>query len=35
MEDRRTVGVGLDVHKSSVRLAAVSGGELLRETTLA
>jgi transposase len=25
----------LDVHKSSVRLAAVSGGELLRETTLA
>jgi transposase len=34
VEDRRTVGVGLDVHKSSVRLAAVSGGELLRETTL-
>jgi transposase len=35
VEDRRTVGVGLDVHKLSVRLAAVSGGELLRETTLA
>jgi transposase len=33
-EDRRTVGVGLDVHKSSVRLAAVSGGELLAEVTL-
>jgi len=33
-EDRRAVVVGLDVHKSSVRLAAVSGGELLRETTL-
>lgn len=35
VEDRRTVGVGLDVHKSSVCLAAVSGGELLRERTLA
>src|SRR4030088_1918375 len=33
-EDRRAVVVGLDVHKSSVRLAAVRGGELLRETTL-
>ncbi len=26
VEDRRMVGVGLDVHKSWVRLAAVSGG---------
>ena len=34
MEDRRTVGVGLDVHKSSVRLAAVGGGELLAEAAL-
>ena len=33
-EDRRTVVVGLDVHKSSVRLAAVRDGELLRERTL-
>jgi transposase len=31
----RTVAVGLDVHKSSVRLAAVRAGELLREVTLA
>jgi hypothetical protein len=34
MLDPRTVTVGLDVHKSSVRLAAVSQGELLREVTL-
>ena len=34
MRDPRTVAVGLDVHKSSVRLAAVRGGELLREVTL-
>ncbi len=33
-EDRRVVVVGLDVHKSSVRLAAVRDGELLRERTL-
>lgn len=33
-EDRRAVVVGLDVHKSSVRLAAVCDGELLRERTL-
>ena len=31
MLDRRAVAVGLDVHKSSVRLAAVSEGEVLRE----
>ena len=35
LEDRRTVTVGLDVHKSSVRLAAVTRGEVLRERTLA
>jgi len=34
MGDVRTVAVGLDVHKSSVRLAAVHDGELLREVTL-
>lgn len=34
-EDRRVVTVGLDVHKSSVRLAAVRSGEVLRERTLA
>ena len=33
-EDRRRVVVGLDVHKSSVRLAAVRDGELVRERTL-
>lgn len=33
VEDRRTV-VGLDVHKSSVRLAALRDGELVREVTL-
>src|ERR1700684_2862681 len=33
-EDCRSVVVGLDVHKSSVRLAAVRDGELLRERTL-
>jgi transposase len=33
-EDRRAVVVGLDVHKSSVRLAAMCDGELVRETTL-
>jgi transposase len=34
VEDRRAVVVGLDVHKSSVRLAALCGGEVLREVTL-
>ena len=34
MRDARTVAVGLDVHKSSVRLAAVCRGEVLREVTL-
>ena len=34
-EDRRAVTVGLDVHKSSVRLAAVCAGEVLCERTLA
>jgi transposase len=34
MRDPRTVAVGLDVHKSSVRLAAVRAGEVLREVTL-
>jgi hypothetical protein len=29
MSDGKPVGVGLDVHKPSVRLAAMSGGELL------
>jgi transposase len=33
-EDRRAVVVGLDVHKSSVRLAALRDGELLRERAL-
>ena len=33
-EDRRGVVVGLDVHKSSVRLAALRDGELLREVKL-
>lgn len=31
LEDRRTVTVGLDVHKASVRLAAVGAGEVLAE----
>lgn len=35
MTDPRTVAVGLDVHKSSVRLAAIGAGELLAERTLA
>jgi len=34
MGDARTVAVGLDVHKSSVCLAAVSAGEVLREVSL-
>lgn len=34
MVDPRTVAVGLDVHKSSVRLAAVRCDELVREVTL-
>jgi transposase len=34
MVDARTVAVGLDVHKRSVRLAAVRAGEVLREVTL-
>jgi transposase len=34
MSDGKPVAVGLDVHKSSVRLAAVSSGELLVEMTL-
>ncbi len=33
-EDRRAVTVGLDVHKLSVRLAAVSAGELIAEQSL-
>jgi transposase len=35
MRDPRTVAVGLDVHGSSVRLAAVRGGVVVREVTLA
>jgi hypothetical protein len=35
MTDPRMVVVGLDVHKSSVRLAAMRVGELLAERTLA
>ena len=35
LEDRRAVTVGLDVHKLSVRLAAVSSGELVAEQALA
>jgi hypothetical protein len=35
MRDPGTVAVGLDGHKSSVRLAAVRGGEVVREVTLA
>jgi transposase len=35
MTDPRTVAVGLDVHKSSVRLAAMAAGEVLAERTLA
>ena len=34
MRDPRTVAVGLDVHESSVRLAAVRAGEVLREVML-
>ena len=34
LEDRRAVSVGLDVHKLSVRLAAVSAGEVIAEQTL-
>lgn len=34
MTDPKTVAVGLDVHKSSIRLAAVRAGELLAERTL-
>jgi transposase len=34
MVDARRVAVGLDVHKSSVRLAAIGAGEVLREVTL-
>lgn len=34
MADGKSVAVGLDVHKSSVRLAAVRSGEVLREVTL-
>jgi hypothetical protein len=33
VEDRRGVVVGLDVHKSSVRLAALRDGELVRDVT--
>src|SRR5579859_7694180 len=35
LEDCRAVAVGLDVHKLSVCLAAVSGGELIAERALA
>jgi len=34
MRDPRSVAVGLDVHKASVRLAAVRAGEVVREVTL-
>jgi hypothetical protein len=34
MYDSTTVTVGLDVHASSVRLAAIRGDELLDERTL-
>jgi transposase len=34
MGDARAVAVGLDVHKSSVRLAAVRAGEVVREVSL-
>ena len=34
LEDRRAVTVGLDVHKLSVRLAAVRDGEVIAERTL-
>jgi len=34
MGNPRTVAVDLDVHKSSVRVAAIRAGELLREVTL-
>src|SRR4051794_24575055 len=34
MGDRRGVAVGVDVHRSSVRLAAVCAGKLVREVTL-
>jgi transposase len=34
VEDRRAMVVGLDVHKSSIRMAAVRDGELVREATL-
>jgi hypothetical protein len=34
VEDRRAVTVGLDVHKLSVRLAAVNAGEVIVEQTL-
>ncbi len=34
LKDRSTVFVGLDVHKSSVRMAAMRDGELLHERTL-
>jgi hypothetical protein len=34
LQDGRTVTVGREVHKSSVRLAAVSRGEMLRERNL-
>jgi transposase len=34
VQDRRGVTVGLDVHKASVRLAAVRAGEVLRERTV-
>jgi hypothetical protein len=34
VEDRRAVTVGLDVHKLTVRLAAVRAGEVIAEQTL-
>jgi transposase len=34
VEDRRAVTVGLDVHKSSVRLAVVRAGEVIVERTV-
>jgi hypothetical protein len=34
MSESRTVTIGLDVHASSIRLAAIRGDELLEERTL-
>ena len=34
-QNRRVVTVGLDVHKATVRLAVVAGGEVVGERTVA